>query len=369
MNILVVDDDKYFLERIKYLLELDNHSITATPSPIEALQLLSCANFDLVLTDLKMPYLSGIEFYKKARNIENSSEFIVITGYGTINSAIEAIKAGVYDYLLKPFEMSKLRNKIREVEGDLQLREKLLISKNMKESAGHDSDFQIIKNRLKVPYLVISCTDPDILIKSLNLDQAIPVLLSSKNGANTLSLHNLDSVGVIIEEFVAFNSEGSIIFEGIEKLSQIENWRDIKEFLSLLQTKIHKTNLQLIILLTEKNRSPSTKKVLSFITSLPTTRIAKIISHPIRKNIIQLLNSMYELNFNAIFTELSNDSPSVLAFHIKKLIEEDIVIKKENNDSNYYHLSPKGEYLAKIIENLKELGVQSPFIPIKIIEI
>ncbi|MHA2244726.1 MAG: response regulator [Candidatus Hodarchaeales archaeon] len=217
MKILVVDDDECFLDRMKTVLELDNQTITIATSGNEALNKVRQFKFDLILTDLKMPDLSGIELLIKAREMGNTSIFIVITGFGTIESAVDAIKAGAYDYLLKPFKFPELQEKIREVEQDLLLREKLKFSK-IEESNVDNYDFKSIKGELEPPFLIISDQNPETLIKKLNLIEAIPIWLDSKKWSEAISQPNLDVLKSIIVDYVENNSKGTIITRNFIKI-------------------------------------------------------------------------------------------------------------------------------------------------------
>ncbi len=124
MRILIVDDDKIFLDKIKKILTLDQHSIVTSISGENALLELEKNEFDLILTDLKMPGLSGVDLIKKIREKGIDIIIIVITGYGSIESAVESMKSGAYDYILKPFEITTLKNKLKEVETELKLKQK-----------------------------------------------------------------------------------------------------------------------------------------------------------------------------------------------------------------------------------------------------
>ena len=115
MKILVIDDDVTFLAKMEKILSLEDHSIVTASSGGKAIEILNENDFDLILMDLKMPGLSGVDLIRKIREIGCTSIIIVITGYGTIESAVQTTKAGAYDYILKPFEFSALKKKIEAI--------------------------------------------------------------------------------------------------------------------------------------------------------------------------------------------------------------------------------------------------------------
>lgn len=106
-NILVVDDEPKMTSLICGQLEDDGHSVTTTVKPAEALELLDSHAYDIVVTDLSMPEISGMQVLEKALQRENT-KVIMMTAYGTAETAVEAMKKGAADYLLKPFSLEEL---------------------------------------------------------------------------------------------------------------------------------------------------------------------------------------------------------------------------------------------------------------------
>lgn len=107
-NILVVDDEKSQREILKAILEDDGYIVQTAGSGREALKLFKTAIPDLILTDLKMPDIDGISLLDSFTKNLPSSPVIIMTAYGTINSAVEAMKKGAFDYLTKPLERDEL---------------------------------------------------------------------------------------------------------------------------------------------------------------------------------------------------------------------------------------------------------------------
>ncbi|GAB4337102.1 MAG: sigma-54 dependent transcriptional regulator [Desulfobulbaceae bacterium] len=102
--ILIIDDDKRMGELLRDTLAEENLEATVSTDSREALRLLSENPLDIVITDLKMPHHDGIAVLERAREINPEIVVILITGYGSIETAIEAIRKGAYDYIQKPFE-------------------------------------------------------------------------------------------------------------------------------------------------------------------------------------------------------------------------------------------------------------------------
>ena len=101
-NILVADDEEGIRSFLCDALELDGHQVVPVPNGAEALQEASRRAFDLLVTDLKMPVLDGMELVRRLRADQPEVEIIVVTAHGSVDSAVEAMKLGAFDYLQKP---------------------------------------------------------------------------------------------------------------------------------------------------------------------------------------------------------------------------------------------------------------------------
>ncbi len=113
INILVVDDDKSMREFIELILKRERYNVACAKDGADAILLLKDNFFDLIITDLMMPAINGLELLKKAKELHHDIKVIMITAFGTIETAIEAIKLGAYDYITKPFNNDDLRLRIR----------------------------------------------------------------------------------------------------------------------------------------------------------------------------------------------------------------------------------------------------------------
>ena len=107
-SILLVDDDAAFRRVMASELERRGYSVTAASSGDEALARVAEAEPEVVLLDMRMPGMNGLDALKAIRNGHSSPEVILVTGHGTIDTAIEAIRMGAFDYVLKPCPLDEL---------------------------------------------------------------------------------------------------------------------------------------------------------------------------------------------------------------------------------------------------------------------
>lgn len=108
-NILIVDDELDMLALLAMIVsEKTDHKVTTTTNPLEVVQFVKEGDFDLVISDLKMPGMNGIELASEIRKIDKNIPVLVVTAYASIESAEEAVSQGVYDYIPKPFRKEQI---------------------------------------------------------------------------------------------------------------------------------------------------------------------------------------------------------------------------------------------------------------------
>lgn len=114
---LVIDDDKVTLELFSFQLESEGFETTTAESGKKGLEYLRGSDFDIILTDLNLPDINGIEMVRRSKEISPQTEIIVVTGYDSAAKAVEATKLGAYDYVVKPVDFEKLFVSIKNAVG------------------------------------------------------------------------------------------------------------------------------------------------------------------------------------------------------------------------------------------------------------
>ena len=113
-TILVIDDDDQLRISFCKLLTEENYSVTAAASGEAGIDIVRRQPLDLVILDMRLPGMNGMETFKQIRTIDSKLPVIIVTAYGTTEIAIEATKMGAYDYVLKPFEVPEMLTLIRQ---------------------------------------------------------------------------------------------------------------------------------------------------------------------------------------------------------------------------------------------------------------
>ncbi|MGQ9631136.1 MAG: response regulator [bacterium] len=108
-KVLVVDDDALVRDSMKYLLSEDDYQVTVAGSGTEALELIDKDSYDVILTDLRMPDMSGIELLRRIRGKKCKTPVAILTAYGTVEAVVEALQNGAYNFITKPLEIKEIR--------------------------------------------------------------------------------------------------------------------------------------------------------------------------------------------------------------------------------------------------------------------
>ncbi len=140
-KILIAEDEAISLKHLTYALEKEGYAVTGAKDGKEALALFERHAFDVVVADIKMPGMDGLTLLEKIRDKDPEMDVIIITGFGSIESAVEAMRKGASDYVTKPFNLEELNLKIGRV-----LEKKRLENENtaLKISLGIDQEFPFI---------------------------------------------------------------------------------------------------------------------------------------------------------------------------------------------------------------------------------
>jgi DNA-binding NtrC family response regulator len=114
IKLLLVDDEKDFIESLAERLQLRDFDVKSALNGDDAIKLVSENEFDVIILDVKMPGKSGIETLKEIKKLNQLSQVIMLTGHATVESAIQGMKLGAYDYIMKPTVTEDLINLINK---------------------------------------------------------------------------------------------------------------------------------------------------------------------------------------------------------------------------------------------------------------
>jgi two-component system response regulator AtoC len=146
-RVLIVDDEENFRHMLSVILKKEGYDVEAASNGEEALQKMVLSPFDQILCDIRMPKMDGLEFLNEAKKVGVDSTIIMMSAYGTLDIAIEAIKSGAYDYISKPFKPDEIILTLKKAEERERLRkENELLRKEIKREYSFENI--ISKNKM-----------------------------------------------------------------------------------------------------------------------------------------------------------------------------------------------------------------------------
>jgi DNA-binding NtrC family response regulator len=134
VKLLIVDDERIALRNLEHVMKKEGYDVTSTQSGMNALKLLDEMQFDVVLTDLRMEKVDGMQVLAKSRERHPDSEVIMITGFATLDSAVDAMRHGAFHYIAKPFKLDEVRQVVKEAVAKVKLKKE---NQNLREQLEH----------------------------------------------------------------------------------------------------------------------------------------------------------------------------------------------------------------------------------------
>jgi DNA-binding NtrC family response regulator len=142
-KILLVDDEASIRMALKEILEYESHTVIESPDAQAALKAVGQETFDLIISDIKMPKMDGLEFLSKVKEMGVESPIVMITGHGTIDTAVESIKKGAFDFIQKPLDLNRVLVTVRNATQSAQM---VRETKSLKKKVARIVGTQIVGN-------------------------------------------------------------------------------------------------------------------------------------------------------------------------------------------------------------------------------
>jgi two-component system, NtrC family, nitrogen regulation response regulator NtrX len=168
-NILVIDDERSIRNTLKEILEYEKFSVDLAENGLEGLEQYKKNHYDIVLCDIKMPEMDGLEVLEKIFREEGDAQVIMISGHGNIDNAVEAIKKGAYDFIEKPLDLNRL----------------LITIRNALDKSDLITETRVLKRKVSKAYEMVGKSEAIVQVKAM-VDKVAPtdarVLITGDNG-------------------------------------------------------------------------------------------------------------------------------------------------------------------------------------------
>ena len=166
--ILVIDDEKSIRNSLKEILEFEGYEVVTAENGQEGLAMIKDNDYDLVICDIKMPKMDGKELLGKVQSFEKPPKFIMISGHGNVDTAIESVKMGAFDYIPKPPDMNKLLITVKNALENKVLKEETKVLKRRIEQSTEITGDSVSIKKIKATIEKVAPTDARVLITGEN---------------------------------------------------------------------------------------------------------------------------------------------------------------------------------------------------------
>lgn len=318
MRILVADDDETLRTELMTLLQEDGHEAVAASDGGEALRLIEREAFDVALLDLKMPKATGLDILRRLRVVRPETAAVMITGQGTIDTAVEAMKAGAVDFLEKPYDVESLQRTLRTVQEERHARS-LLAPGSSREIAS----------------LLSAAADRGALLAVVGADatppaQAVRVLYIAEEARppDTFMASQLYHINAAIEDHIRRVERPAVYAAGISLLEEVHGREDVKAWIRQVSGRCAAKGGTLILesvspelageIQTEMDASDAVPGLQSMLESL---------ANPIRRAVVGYVFTSGPVAYSTILKQNFVDSSSKLSFHLQKLQADGLLSK------------------------------------------
>lgn len=323
MRILVVDDDSTFRQELADLLVEDGHSVASAPNAPKALEVLAGQEVDVVLTDLKMPRQSGLELLKEIRHRWPRTLVVMITGYATVESALEAMKLGAFDYIRKPFRAEQVQETLRLVAQEHafespsdSFRDPVREAKSLASEGGHDV-------LLLGPYP--ASTEAHLTVEEYDPTQ--PVQLVDRVAA-----------------FIAGHPKAAVVVAGVDRMVGTHRLEDVVTVLDRLRRELDGHGPLRVGFNPRRISETAATALAGAVAKDATDSTLEALASPIRRSVLHRLGEGPASFGDAMQSTGLVDSPK-LSFHLRRLVDAGLV----THENEQYRLTGRGEAAVRLL--------------------
>jgi DNA-binding response OmpR family regulator len=345
MKILVADDDETLRTELAGILREDGHEVVTAADGGEALRIVGRESFDVALLDLRMPKASGLEVLHRLRTVRPETAVVMVTGQGTVDAAVEAMKAGAIDFVEKPYEVEALQRTLRAVEEERQSRAMLgsssveaTISRLLSDAASRNALLAVVGPEAAAPSGATRILRIDR--QGRPPDVFTPKQLYQLNAA--IDAHLRDA-----ERPVVFAADLGML-EALHGLDDMTAW--VRHVSGKCGAKGG------VLVLTGADRSLVAEVQRDVGAGVPSEGLQEMLeslANPIRRAVVGYVSASGPVAYSAILKKNFVDSSSKLSFHLQKLQADGLIAK---GDSGRYAVTEAGQRAWQVVRVLSERG-------------
>jgi len=340
MKILIADDDAILRNELAGLLREDGHDVVGASDGGAALRLVEHESFDAALLDLKMPKASGLEVLHRLRVARPETAVVVITGQGTIDAAVEAMKAGAIDFVEKPYEVDALRRTLRTVQEEQRARSLL-------GAPAAEGTIARVLSDAATRKVLLAVVGPDAPPPT----GATVVLRIHEEGRppNTFAPNQLFQLNAAIEAHVGRVERPVVYVADLSLLQAIHGLEDMKAWVRHMNGRCGAKGGALVLASMDRSLAEHAEK-----DSVPSEGLQSMLeslANPIRRAVVGYVVTSGPVAYSAILKKNFVDSSSKLSFHLQKLQSDGLLAKC---DAGGYVVTEAGQRAWQVVRALSD---------------
>jgi CheY-like chemotaxis protein/predicted transcriptional regulator len=330
MRLLVVDDDAVFREELATLLSDWGHRVETVSSGAKAIEALEAAEFDAIFSDVRMPRMNGIELLRQVRERWPRVYVIMITGFGTVEAAVEAMKLGAFDYVRKPFRSEAVERIVALIQDQRAF---------SVPSGGEKDPVRLAEKWAKAGH--------ETLLIGATPKKAVA-------GVTVADLPTEDSPAGLQEtvlRFVEAHPRPAVIISSVERLFATHRTEDVAHALSEIVQRTEGKGPIAVGFDPGVLPDAAVLQVRAAISAVRVQGTLGALANPLRRHILRRL-SEGPTSFTEVMRAAGIDDSPKLSFHLRTLQEEGLI----SHSSESYHLTGTGKEAVRVLHEVDELG-------------
>lgn len=319
----MADDDPVFREELTDLLQEEGHQVVAVPSAAKAEEILDADEYDVLLTDLRMPRKGGMDLLRTVRSRWPRTLVVVVTGYASVDTALEAMKLGAFDYVRKPFRIEQVQETLRLAAQEHEF--------EAPEGTDRDPEREArtlaATGRLDVLYIGGGRVEPAPRLT------VVPIA----------SLQPADLVP-LVDGFITQHPGGAVVLSGVEDWVAAHRLETIVELVDRLRTRLAGHGPLRVGFNPARLGAPAARALGAAVAADETHATLEALANPIRRKILERLAESPATFGETMRAAHLDDSPKI-SFHLRRLSDSGLVL----HEGDTYRLSTRGEASVRLL--------------------
>ncbi len=325
MRVLVVDDDRVFREELAELLRDDHHDVVAEGSVAKAVERLEGAEFEVVLSDLKMPRQGGLDLLRTVRARWPRTFVVMVTGFATVETALDAMKLGAFDYIQKPFRLEQVRETLRLVGLEREFDAPSAAARDPLEEARDLTE----GGTREVLYFGDASGPAPPHVRLVPLDPASLVELTDRT-----------------TEFLTDHPQGAVVVAGAERLLARHRLEDVVETFDRLRAQLAGHGPLRVGFNPRRLPAAAAVALGASVSGGEVHETLEALANPIRRKVLHRLADS-PTTFGELMRAAGLDDSPKMSFHLRRLVDAGLLHHAEEQ----YRLTPRGEASVRLLRD------------------